>query len=83
MSLDNGSPVSEWAGFSMRGAVVPGADPPSLNSVEAKACPLSSFESRPAPLDRLLLSCSADMAIRSSQSYSCCSCNNIESSPSK
>lgn len=68
----------------MRGVVVPGADPPSLNSVEAKACPLSSFESRPAPSpDRLLFSCSADMAVRNSQSYSCCSCNNIDSSPSK
>jgi hypothetical protein len=83
LSFESGSPDSERAGFSMRGVVVPGADPPSLNSVEANACPRSSSELRPAPLDRLLLSCSADITVHSSQSYSCRSCNNIESAPLK
>jgi hypothetical protein len=83
LSCEIGSPFSERGGFSMRGVVVPEANPPSFKIIEANACPLSSSEPRPAPLDRLLLSCSADITVHSSQSYSCRSCNDIENTPSE
>lgn len=66
LSRGIGSPACVRAGFSMRGVVVPEEDLPSLSSVEANARPFSSSEARPAPLGLLLLSCSADIAVRSS-----------------
>ena len=53
LSCDMGSPASVISGLFTRAEVVPGADVPSFNSVEASACPLSSLDALPVPLDRL------------------------------
>jgi hypothetical protein len=66
LSCDMGSPASVISGLFTRAEVVPGADVPSFNSVEASACPLSSLDALPVPLDRLELSCSVDITAASS-----------------
>lgn len=65
-SRGKGSPASVRSGLSTRADEVPGADAPSFNNVEASACPLSSPDAPSVPLDRLALSCSADITAPSS-----------------
>lgn len=60
-SRGKGSPASVRFGLFTRAEEVPGADVPSFNIVEASACPLSSPDVPPVPLDRLALSCSVDI----------------------
>jgi hypothetical protein len=65
-SLGTGSPAAVRSGLSTCAEDVPDAELPSFNSVEASACPLSSSDAPPAPLDRLTLSCSVDITALSS-----------------
>jgi hypothetical protein len=65
-SRGTGSPASVRFGLSTFAEDVPDAEVPSLNMVEASACPLSSSDAPPASLDRPTLSCSVDITALSS-----------------